>query len=93
MKLCIFTGINIGGAVGWSLGETVGTMTALLASGVGGVLGVYFGWLVARKYLNVAVRSKQDNAFAAHPERSEGCAANACASLCGRLSLEKPTSS
>jgi membrane protein YqaA with SNARE-associated domain len=61
MKLCIFTGINIGGAVGWSLGETVGTMTALLASGVGGVLGVYFGWLVARKYLNVAVRSKQDS--------------------------------
>jgi hypothetical protein len=52
MKLCVFTGINIGGAVGWSLGETVGTMTALLASGVGSVLGVYFGWRVARKYLN-----------------------------------------
>jgi hypothetical protein len=40
-----------------------------------------------------AVRSKQDNAFAAHPERSDGCAANACASRRAMLALEKPTSS
>ena len=52
MKLCIFIGINVGGAVGWSLGEMVGTMTAFLASGAGSVLGVYGGWRVANKLLN-----------------------------------------
>jgi hypothetical protein len=52
MKFCIFIGINVGGAVGWSLGEPVGTMTAFFASGVGSLLGVYLGWKVAMKYLN-----------------------------------------
>ena len=52
MKLCIFIGINVGGAVGWSLGGMVGTMTAFLASGVGSILGVYGGWRVANKLLN-----------------------------------------
>ena len=51
MKLCIFIGVNVGGMVGWSLGEYVGIMTAILASGVGSVLGVYAGWRVAREYL------------------------------------------
>ena len=51
MKLCIFIGVNVGGMVGWWLGEHVGIMTAFLVSGVGSVLGVYGGWRVAREYL------------------------------------------
>jgi len=52
MKLCIFVGINVGGAVGWWLGDMVGTMTAFCVSGAGSLLGVYLGWRVAMKYLN-----------------------------------------
>ena len=51
MKLCIFIGVNVGGMIGWWLGEYVGVMTAFLVSGVGSVLGVYGGWRVAREYL------------------------------------------
>ena len=47
-----FIGVNVGGAVGWSLGEMVGTTTAFLASGVGSVLGAYVGWRVENKLLN-----------------------------------------
>ena len=35
MKLLIFVGINLGGYVGWELGERLGTMTAFLLSGAG----------------------------------------------------------
>jgi hypothetical protein len=52
MKLCIFIGVNVGGMVGWWLGEHVGLMTAFLVSGVGSVFGVYGGWWVAREYLS-----------------------------------------
>ena len=51
MKLCIFTGINVGGYIGWSLAEPCGMLTAFLVSGVGSVLGVYAGWWLARRYL------------------------------------------
>lgn len=51
MKLCIFVGINVGGCLGWWLGEYVGVMTAFLASGVGSLVGVYAGWWFAREYL------------------------------------------
>jgi hypothetical protein len=51
MKLCIFVGMNVGGYVGWVLGEHIGLMTAFLVSGLGSVLGVYAGWKVAREYL------------------------------------------
>ena len=51
MKLCIFIGVNVGGMVGWWLGEHIGLMTAVLVSGLGSVLGVYGGWRVAREYL------------------------------------------
>ena len=52
MKLCIFVGINVGGWVGWTLGENVGLMTAFIASGIGSLVGVYIGWLLARRLLN-----------------------------------------
>ncbi len=51
MKLLIFIGVNVGGMVGWSLGEHVGIMTAVVGGGVGSVLGVYAGWRVARECL------------------------------------------
>ncbi len=51
MKLCIFVGINLGGYVGWELGDRFGTMTAFLLSGAGSVLGVFAGWWLARKLL------------------------------------------
>ncbi len=51
MKLCIFVGLNVGGYVGWVLGEYIGTMTAYFVSGLGSVVGIYAGWKVAREYL------------------------------------------
>lgn len=51
MKLLIFVGINLGGCVGWELGERFGTLTAFVVSGIGSLAGVYAGWWVARKYL------------------------------------------
>src|SRR3954467_2485328 len=50
MKTCIFIGMTIGSALGWWLGEFIGLMTAVLVSGVGGVLGVYYGWRFGRNY-------------------------------------------
>lgn len=49
MKLLIFVGMNVFGALGWWLGESYGILTAFIASGVGTILGVYVGWLAARK--------------------------------------------
>jgi hypothetical protein len=51
MKLLIFVGINLGGYVGWELGDRFGTMTAFLLSGAGSVLGVVAGWWTARRLL------------------------------------------
>ena len=51
MKLLIFVGVNIGGYVGWELGEHFGLMAAFLISSVGSLLGIYLGWKVARAYL------------------------------------------
>ena len=51
MKLCIFVGMNVGGCVGWWLGEYVGMMTAFLVSGLGSVVCVWAGWRFAREYL------------------------------------------
>jgi hypothetical protein len=50
MKLCIFVGINLGGYVGWELGDRIGLMTAYLLSGIGSLAGVFAGWWVARRY-------------------------------------------
>ena len=51
MKFCIFVGVNVGGAIGWWLGEMNGIMTAFLLSGVGSIAGVYAGWKFAKSYL------------------------------------------
>jgi len=51
MKLLIFIGVNVGGAVGWAIGEQFGFMTAFFISGLGSCAGVYAGWWVARRYL------------------------------------------
>jgi hypothetical protein len=51
MKFLIFIGINVGGAIGWSLGEPFGFMTAFFVSGLGSMAGVYAGWWVARRYI------------------------------------------
>jgi len=51
MKFLIFIGINVGGAIGWALGEKFGIMTAFFVSGLGSVVGVYAGWWTARRYL------------------------------------------
>ena len=48
MKLLIFVGMNVFGALGWWLGEQFGLGTAIVASGIGSILGVYVGWRVAR---------------------------------------------
>ena len=47
----------------------------------------------AGKQSRTSCAAKQDNAFAAPPERSEGGAANACAPFSGMLALEKSTDS
>jgi len=51
MKFLIFVGVNLGGYVGWELGEKFGMMTAFLLSGAGSVAGVFAGWWAARRYL------------------------------------------
>ena len=49
MKLLIFVGMNVFGALGWWIGGQFGLGTAVIVSGIGSILGVYVGWLVARK--------------------------------------------
>jgi hypothetical protein len=51
VKLLILVGINVFGALGWWLGERFGVMTAFVAGGIGSVVGVYVGWLTARRLL------------------------------------------
>jgi hypothetical protein len=52
MKFLIFIGVNVGGAIGWSLGERFGFMTAFFVSGLGSCVGVYAGWWLARRYID-----------------------------------------
>lgn len=51
VKLLIFVSVNVFGALGWSAGERFGFMTAFVCSGIGSVLGVYIGWVAARRLL------------------------------------------
>ena len=51
MKLLIFVGLNVFGALGWWVGERFGLVTAFVLSGVGTIFGVYAGWWTARRLL------------------------------------------
>ena len=51
MKLLIFVGMNVFGALGWWIGEHFGLMTAVVASGIGSIVGVFAGWAAARRLL------------------------------------------
>ncbi|TCO90404.1 hypothetical protein EV701_11027 [Chthoniobacter flavus] len=51
MKLLIFVGLNVGGYIGWELGEPHGIMAAFLVSSLGSAIGVIAGWKLARHYL------------------------------------------
>lgn len=48
MKLLIFIFVNIGGYIGWEVGEPYGVTPAFLGGSVGSILGVYVGWKLAR---------------------------------------------
>jgi hypothetical protein len=48
-KLCIFVGTTVGGYAGGFLFYGYGIMTQVVASGVGSLVGVYFGWKLARR--------------------------------------------
>ena len=51
MKFFIFLGLNLGGALGWYVGDPFGFMPAFIISGIGSVMGVYAGWWAARRWL------------------------------------------
>ena len=50
MRLLMFVGLSVVGAVGWWLGSYVGIWTALLGSTVGGFVGIYVVYRVQRDY-------------------------------------------
>lgn len=50
MKLCIFVGLNVGGYIGWELGEHYGIMVAFIISSIGSIVGLIGGWKLARHY-------------------------------------------
>jgi hypothetical protein len=54
VKLLIFVGMNVFGAIGWSLAESVGFgfLGAFIISGIGSIFGVYAGWWTANRLLN-----------------------------------------
>jgi hypothetical protein len=53
MKLCIFTGVTMGGIAGSMIGGALGLETfslgGFLLSGAGSMVGVWAGWKLARK--------------------------------------------
>jgi hypothetical protein len=51
-KLFAFIGSTIGGYAGWALGATVGLTTAFMVSMVGTGLGIYYGRLIAKNYID-----------------------------------------
>jgi len=51
MRFVMFVGMTIGSTVGWWLGSYEGIFTALLASGVGGVAGIWLAHRLTRDYL------------------------------------------
>ena len=51
MRLLMFVGMTVGGAVGWWIGSYAGIWAALVVSGVGSLAGVYVVYRLTRKYL------------------------------------------
>ena len=51
MRLLMFVGLTVGGAIGWWIGSYVGIGTALLVSTVGSLAGVYGVYRLTRNYL------------------------------------------
>jgi hypothetical protein len=51
-KLVAFIGSTIGGYAGWALGATVGLTTAFMVSMVGTGIGIYYGRLIAKNYID-----------------------------------------
>jgi hypothetical protein len=51
VKVLIFVGVNVFGALGWWLGEQFGDGWAIILGGIGSILGVYVGWAAARRFL------------------------------------------
>jgi hypothetical protein len=47
-KLCIFFGMTIGGFVGYIVPSSWGIMWAFFISGIGSIVGVYYGWKLAQ---------------------------------------------
>jgi hypothetical protein len=47
-KLCIFVGMTVGGFAGYIVPSSWGIMWAFFISGIGSVVGVYYGWKVGR---------------------------------------------
>jgi hypothetical protein len=52
-RLMIFTGMILGGYVGWFAGDYMGLglMTTFLVSSLGSAAGVYVAWRIMRDYL------------------------------------------
>jgi len=51
MRLLMFVGLTVGGAIGWWIGSYVGIGTALLVSTVGSLAGIYIVYRLTRDYL------------------------------------------
>ncbi len=49
-KLCTFGGATVGSYAGWVLGMRIGVGTAIVASGVAALVGVYLGWKLAERF-------------------------------------------
>ncbi len=50
-RMLIFIFATLFGLLGWWLGSYLGVMGAWIVSGLGSILGVYWGWRIVRDYL------------------------------------------
>jgi len=48
-KLCIFTGMTVGGYVAGYLSSDLGLFAEVIVSGLGSMVGVYLGWKLAKR--------------------------------------------
>jgi membrane protein YqaA with SNARE-associated domain len=49
-KLCIFVGMTVGSFVGYIVPSSWGIMWAFFISGIGSIVGVYYGWKIGRHF-------------------------------------------